>query len=286
VRPRGDRWRLAASGALVVDLDLEDPHEVQSVVRHLRPLWIFSVAAHGCYSWQTDRARMERVNVEAVDALLDAAGAAGTERLVHAGTSSEYGFKDHAPGEAEPVEPTTDYAVTKAAGTALVTNAGRGHLETVVLRVYSAYGPREESARLIPTLLLAALEGSLPPLVDPNVARDFVYVDDVVEAFMRAARLPLESGSIFNVASGTQTSIGDLVQIVRELFGVTVEAAWNTMPSRTWDTSTWVGNPETIHRELGWLPRVGLADGLRHTAEWLKANPYPASRDGDVLGRT
>lgn len=226
---------------------------------------------------------MTRVNVDALAALLEAARNVGTERLVHAGTSSEYGLKNHAPDEDEVLEPASDYAVTKARASELVTQGARNGLETVVLRLYSAYGPWEDPGRLVPTLLTAARQNMLPPLVDPQIARDFVFVQDVVDAFVLAARLPVARGAVYNVASGTQTTIGEVVQTVRRLFHVTAEPAWNQMAARSWDTSTWVGKVDKVRRDLNWTPRVGLEEGLRRTARWLD-DPQLASRYADASG--
>jgi nucleoside-diphosphate-sugar epimerase len=272
LRPGGDDWRLDGVACERLELDLEDREQMTAAVHEARPDWIFSLGAHGAYSWQTDRARMVRVNVDAVSALLEAGAAIGAERLIHAGTSSEYGVKDHAPDESEPVQPTSDYAETKAAATQLLAAARRGRPTTVVLRLYSAYGPWEEPGRLVPTLVEAALHASLPPLVDPTVARDFVYVDDVVSAFMLAARSNVEDGSVFNVASGTQTTIRDIVSTARRVFAVSAAPEWGSMPDRAWDTGTWVGRPERIRRALGWTPTVSLEEGLRRMGTWLEGN--------------
>ena len=75
------------------------------------------------------------------------------------------------------------------------------------LRIYSAFGPWEDARRLVPSLIEHGLRGKLPPLAAPNVARDFVYVDDVVDAFLSAATVEgLEPGAIFNIGTGRQTT--------------------------------------------------------------------------------
>src|SRR5262249_43082629 len=145
--------------------------------------------AHGAYTWQTDRERILGVNFFGLRNLLEACRETGVEVLVNAGSSSEYGAKDHAPTEDEAPEPNSDYAVAKAAATMLAGHLGRsGPTRVVALRLYSAYGPWEEPARLVPRLVAFGLRGELPPLVSPELARDFVYVDDVTDAFVLAAR--------------------------------------------------------------------------------------------------
>jgi nucleoside-diphosphate-sugar epimerase len=201
-------------------------------------------------------------------------------RLVNAGSSSEYGRKDHAPSETEPVEPNSLYAVTKVAATHLCRLAGATYGQsTITLRLYSVYGPWEEPGRLMPTLVERALAGCLPPLVDPNVARDFVWVQDACDAFIAAASADLpDGGSILNLASGTQTSLRSLVELVRRLFTVEVEPAWGSMERRSWDTTVWVGQPDAAADTLGWRARTPLDRGLPQLAEWLQERPDLAAR--------
>lgn len=282
VRPGSDRWRLAGSAGLDVELDVEQPQMVHAVLEDIRPEWVFNLAAHGAYSWQTDQARMSRINVSAVQTLLAAGAAAGVRRFVHAGSSSEYGFKDHPPDEQEVLEPSSPYGSTKAAGTELVRRAAAEGVGTVALRLYSVYGPWEEPGRFVPTLLTHARARTLPPLVDRLTARDFVFVDDVVDAFLRAARSTV-SGVVYNVASGVQHTIGDVVAIAERMFHLDAEARWNTMPARSWDTATWVGKTDKIRRDLQWQAAVELEDGLRRTAEWLHATPAAVERYAAAL---
>jgi UDP-glucose 4-epimerase len=250
IRPGGDPWRLDGLDIEVVEADVR-----QGVPGGFD--LVFHLAAHGAYSWQEDEQEIRETNVRGTENAL----AAG-ERVVVAGSSSEYGPKAYAPTEDEPLEPNSPYGAAKAAATSLAVERG-----AVVLRLYSAYGPWEEPNRLVPTLLGRALRDELPPLVSPRVARDFVYVADVCEAFVRAA--DAEPGRVYNVGSGKQRTVAEVVETVRKLAGVHAEPQWGSMPDRRWDTETWVANAERIRRELGWEPRIGLEEGLRRTLEWL-----------------
>jgi len=283
VRPGAPAWRLdGVPDARRLDLDVGDPDAVAPAVERVRPEWVFHLAAHGAYSWQTDAREMVRVNVGGTVALVDACADAGSVALVHAGTSSEYGYCDHAPTEDEAPQPNSAYAVTKAAATLYCAYAAReNRLPASSLRVYSAYGPWEEPGRLMPTLVALALQGRLPPLVDPATARDFVHVDDVVEALLLAAAhagRAAKSDAIWNVGSGTQATLRDLVALVRSAFDVDAEPEWGSAPARPWDTDTWVADASRIRRELGWAPAQSLERGLRGLGEWLAGEPALAAR--------
>jgi len=280
VRPGADAWRLDGVGAEVRELDLEDLGALRRAVAAIRPRIVFNLAAHGAYSWQTDLERMLRVNVLATAALREAAAAAGVERIVHAGSSSEYGFQDHPADELDALAPNSDYAATKAAATHLLAQSAPPGPLTCVLRLYSVYGPWEEPGRLIPTLVAAAARGMLPPLADPAISRDFVYVEDAVDALLAAASRPLAHSTVINVSTGAQTTLAELVAVARDLFGVRAEPVWGTMAPRAWDTSVWSGRPDRARALLGWEAATSLAAGLERTAEWLRADEERAARYG------
>jgi dolichol-phosphate mannosyltransferase len=256
VRPGGDPWRLAGLDVELVEADVRErvPGGFDLV---------FHLAAHGAYSWQEDEAAIRETNVQGTRNAVRAG-----RHVVVAGSSSEYGLKPYAPAEDEPLEPNSAYAAAKAEATSLALEDG-----AVVLRLYSAYGPWEDPDRLVPTLLARGLEGELPPIVSPTVARDFVHVDDVCSAFLLAAGA--DGGRVYNVGSGRQTTVAEVVELARRLLDLDAEPQWGSMPDRAWDTETWLANPERIRRELGWQARIGLEDGLARTLAWLRSEAPP-----------
>ena len=146
VRPEHQRWRIAdiERDVHVRVVDLGDRAAAHEAIQAVRPAWVFNLMARGAYATQTDSDDIVRTNVTATIHLLDAARAAGIEAFVQAGSSSEYGFKDHAPRENEAVAPNSVYAVTKAAATHYGQMVARQHdLHVVTLRLYSVYGPAE-----------------------------------------------------------------------------------------------------------------------------------------------
>jgi dolichol-phosphate mannosyltransferase len=129
----------------------------------------------------------------------------------------------------------------------------------------------------MPAMIVSGLAGRLPPLVDPRVARDYVYVDDVSEAFVRAAVKPHpEPGPVFNVGTGKQTTIRQVVDVARRVLGIAEKPKWGTMPNRTWDTSVWVSDSRAIRRTLGWKPRYSFERGFRQMVAWMRAEPERA----------
>jgi nucleoside-diphosphate-sugar epimerase len=273
LRPAHQRWRIAdVEGDLRLHIvDVNDRAAVLRTLRELRPEWVFNLMAHGAYSSQTDPDEIVRTNLLGTIHLLDAAQASGAEAFVQAGSSSEYGFQDHAPREDEPVAPNSLYAVSKVAATHYGQMIARQRdFQVVTLRLYSVYGPFEEPTRLIPTLIRHGLAGKLPPLVAPDTARDFIYVEDVEEACVRAAQLGGQKrGAVYNVGTGRQTTIRQAVEALRRALPIADEPVWGTMGGRSWDTNVWVADGRALHDQLGFTPRWSFEDGLRATIAWM-----------------
>jgi UDP-glucose 4-epimerase len=282
LRPGSDSWRLREIRAEldVHETDLRDGEAVRSAVESAEPDWIFHLAAHGAYSWQTDARGIFESNVLGTLNLAEACVRRGFDAFVHAGSSSEYGYKDHAPSEEEAPEPNSSYAVAKVTATLLCRHLALEHgLHLTTLRLYSVYGPWEDPRRLMPTLVAYGLRGELPRLVGPDTARDFVHVDDVCDALLLAAGKSVsDSSGIYNVGSGTQTSLRRVVELAREVFHISVAPDWGSHEPRPWDAEVWVSDPSKIKRELGWQPQRDLASGLAGLASWLAADPALSER--------
>jgi len=293
VRPGGDRWRIRdiEQEAKVVQVDLADAGAVERALRPACPDWVFHLAAYGAYPAQTDAERMVRTNIAGAMNLVQACLKIGFEAFVNTGSSSEYGFKQKAAPETECLEPNSDYGWTKAAATLFCQHSARRHkVQIPTLRLYSVYGPFEEPTRLMPSLVVRGLRGQLPPLADRTIARDYVYIDDVCEAYLKAATTPgQEPGAIYNVGSGVQTTLGEVVQIAKKQLRIDAECNWGAMPNRSWDTNVWLSDVQKIQRELAWKAEVDLPDGFGRLADWLGKKEELLSlyekRTLDVAGR-
>jgi len=276
VRDGYKKWRI--EGLLphlrLHQLDLLDNDRLDNEVYRIRPDWVFHLATYGAYSWQDDSTQAVNTNYRSTVNLLEACLRNGFEAFVHTGSSSEYGIKDHAPAEHEALDPNSYYAATKAAATLFCRYAAQRHKRPVItLRLYSVYGPFEEPDRLIPQMILKGLAGEFPPLTDPGVARDFVFTGDVVQAYLGIAEsaASLLPGEVYNVGTGTQTTIKDVAEIAKEVFALKVEPVWGSMPNRSWDTSVWVANNRKLCA-LGWKPQYEFRAGFLETVAWFQQN--------------
>ncbi len=116
------------------------------------------------------------------------------------------------------------------------------------------------------------LQGQYPPLVNPAISRDFLYVDDCTRAFVRAALTTCRQapGRSFNIATGVKTTLGEVATVAQGVFGIAAPPAFGSMPERKWDLPDWYGDPRRAAAELGWTSRIAFRDGLAATATWEK----------------
>jgi polyisoprenyl-phosphate glycosyltransferase len=268
-------WRLEGIDQRhILEVDLNDLAAVRNFAETLHPATVFDCVAYGAYSFETDHELIYRTNFNALVAILETLAQTGRlQAFVHAGSSSEYGTNSAGPAEEDPALPNSHYAVSKVAASSYISFAGKvRRIPAVNLRLYSVYGPYEDSSRLIPGLVRQGLEKSYPPFVNPDTARDFVYVDDVCEAFiLAAARMtPDLYGESFNIGSGRQTTIRELAEASRELFSIGEPPQFGEMQGRQWDLTTWYADPRKAEARLGWTARTRLPEGLAATAAWMR----------------
>jgi nucleoside-diphosphate-sugar epimerase len=177
--------------------------------------------------------------------------------------------------ETDVLEPTDFYGVSKAAATMFCQYSSKlNNLPITTLRFFAVYGPYEEPTRLIPTVIRDCLLGRDPRLLSPFSVRDFIFIEDVVNALLKATSVGKKSyGQIYNVGYGKQYSIPDVVSMIIRLTGAKVRPLWGRAQKREKaEPKCWVSNISKIKECLGWQPRHDLEEGLKETIHWFKKN--------------
>ena len=219
----------------------------------------------------------DRANVAGTLTVLSAAQGAGVGRVVLASSSSVYGGSEVVPTpESAALRPRSPYAVTKLAGEHYARVFWELHgLETVCLRYFNVYGPRQrpdsEYAAVIPLFVEALLRGADPHVHgDGRQSRDFTFVADAVQANLRAAGAPAAgcAGRAFNVARGEPASLLDLLDILAGELGVTPHPTHG--PTRAGDVRHSHADISAARAALGYEPEVPLRDGLVRTLAWFR----------------
>jgi len=273
IRKKAKLWRIQdlLDRVQIHSSDLSDQAQLTRQLHLIKPSIIYHLAAYGAYPQQTYRTLINQTNYFGTLNLLQASLSIPYTLFVNTGSSSEYGFKNHPMAETDLPEPNSDYAVSKVAATLLCAQvAKQTHKPIVTFRPFAVYGPWEEPNRLVPNLMKSLFYQQPLALVAPKVARDFVYIDDVVKLYLSINQLAKQGGQYFNLGTGRQSTIQQIVAVAEQISRRTLQSEWGTLPQRSWDANCWVANMTQTNQLLNWQARYSLAAGLQKTWTWFK----------------
>lgn len=264
--------------AQLIEHDITQPG-LSGIVRELAPVAVIHCAAQVSVAASVDDPVKDAdVNVGGTVNLLQACRAAGVRAFVFASSAAVYGQPQAQPlTETAPTLPLSPYGCSKLAGEAYVRAlAGAAGMGWAVCRPANIYGPGQQAGgdgAVVPGFLRRMLQGVDPVINgDGGQTRDFVYVDDAAEGFVKALRVALSapgSGGVYHISSGERTSINRLWELCAAAVGWTRPPRYG--PARAGDIRDSVLSPERAQSALGWRPHVSLVDGIARTAAWWQA---------------
>jgi nucleoside-diphosphate-sugar epimerase len=261
--------------------DIADARAVGAAVKTASPHVVFhSAMAGGHPRNEAERDEMLRTSVFGTASILEASWNAGVARFVHLGSWLEYPSRASPLREDVPADPASFRGVAKAAATHLSRQFSRERSwPLAVLRLFSVFGPWETSTRFVPSAIRAALDGGALPLTPPGVCRDYVFVDDVVEACLLAAVADIRPGEVINVGSGEEHSNEEVVALVERASGRAVSVRPGEHPLGPQDGVHCAAEIRRAREVLGWAPRHSLAQGITRFVEWVRRHEYGARSD-------
>ncbi|MFN7949651.1 MAG: SDR family oxidoreductase [Blastocatellia bacterium] len=216
-------------------------------------------------------------NVNGTFNVLMAARDAGVKRVVYAASSSAYGETEELPKrETMLPSPLSPYAAAKLVGEYYCQVFTRVYgLETVALRYFNVFGPRQDPTSpysgVISKFVTSLLSGEAPVIFgDGEQSRDFTYIDNVVDANLRAAEAPAAAGEVMNVAIGERITLNQLLAELQQIIGTNLKASY--AETRAGDVRHSLADISKAQRLLGYTPLVGLAEGLQRTVAWYREN--------------
>ena len=275
IRKTSDTWRIRdiLNEVNVIPIDITEYKKLKDSLKEIRPNIVFHTATYGGNAEQKNTEKIIKTNVIGTVNLVRSCRDIDLNLFVNTGSSSEYGIKDSAMTESCLLEPVTEYGVSKAAATLYCqTITCTEKLPVVTLRLFSPYGRYEQKSRLVPSLILAALQKINPRIASRQFVRDFIFVEDVLDAYEAVITLKNASGKIFNIGSGQQHSVGEVGDMIVGLLGnevtceVGIPQAWKNEPT------FWQADIQRAKSELDWEPKYSLGNGLAATIDWFKVN--------------
>jgi UDP-glucose 4-epimerase len=233
------------------------------------------------YSYVAPRSYVD-TNITGTLNVLEAVRRHDVPRMINTSTSEVYGTPDTIPiTETHPLRGQSPYSATKIAADKLCEAFARSFETPVVtLRPFNTYGPRQSARAVIPTVLSQLLSGASQLRVGAtSPRRDFTFVTDTCAGFVRAAVADLDPGETVQLGTGSTYSIGEVIQMCLQVTGSTAEVVTDEDRIRPAGSEVEVllSDPTKAKDLLGWSPTIGLDEGLRRTAEWLRPQSDPQS---------
>jgi NAD dependent epimerase/dehydratase len=195
-------------------------------------------------------------------------------RMIHTSTSEVYGTARYAPiDEAHPLQGQSPYSASKIGADKLAESFYCAYnLPVVTVRPFNTYGPRQSARAIIPTIITQVLGSNTLKLGNLESTRDFTYVDDTVDGFIKAAQTAGVEGQTFNLGTGSEIRVGELAEKIMQLAGRQVEIqveALRMRPDRS-EVMRLISDNSLARKALDWTPRVSLDVGLGRVIEWLR----------------
>jgi len=279
VRPESNFWRIEPIKKKVKlhYINLTNTEDVNKFILNLKPQIILHFAAYGVYqSKQQDVKLTIDTNLLGTVNLVNALSKIKFDCLIYTGSSSEYGIKNRPMKESDILNPVNLYGITKAAATMYCQYMSKKlDLPIVIMRPFAVYGYFEDKDRLIPTVIKACLTNTELNLSTSYSVRDFIFIEDIIDAYLKAINsIQKIQGEIFNLGTGEQTEIAQIVNFVKQFAHSLIEPHYGKVMPAQIEPKTWIADILKAKKLLNWQPKYDLGVGLRKDVEWFKKNLF------------
>ena len=255
-----------------VEGDLLDIEGLRRTVHRLQPTHIFHLAAVTSSERGFSTAKeMIQTNILGTVNLLQALEGIPYTCFVHTGSAEEYGNGTSPFHESDLLLPVSPYSASKSGATLFCQMYQRTfQAPIVVLRPFLVYGPGQLPDKLIPQAILAALENRSFPMTSGKQTREFTYIDDIVDGYLKAAVTPAAVGETINLGTGTSIAVLEVVQLIQKLTNSRMSLEIGALPSRPSEIMDYRCDNSKARNILSWTPEVSLEDGLKKTIAWYR----------------
>jgi NAD dependent epimerase/dehydratase len=252
--------------------DLRDHRAVHELLRGANVVFHLAALIGIPYSYVSPNDVVE-TNVFGTLNVLNAVRDLDVQRMIHTSTSEVYGTAQYAPiDEAHPLRGQSPYSASKIGADKLAESYYRSFGTPVAtVRPFNTYGPRQSARAVIPTIIAQALTCNVIKMGSLKPRRDFTFVRDTVDGFIRVAAAPACLGEVINIGSGVDVTVGEVVQHIEQIIGRSVQVELDDSrirPAKS-EVMRLVCDNRKAAQLAGWKPRAALDQGLRETIEWI-----------------
>lgn len=275
-RKQSNLWRIKdiISDLDVHMVDLDNFNALKQKIKKIKPDIVYHFATYGVYPSQTSITTMIKTNITCTINLMHVLNDYGTlDKFVNLGSSFEYGPKTNAIKENQCVNPVSPYSITKVSQTQFAKYyATKYNFSIVTLRLFYPYGMYEQPGRLISDIMSATIQNKILSLSSPYPRRDFIFIDDVINALLKVTKTPKINGEIFNIGGGREYSVGEIVNLVQKITHKDIQISYDDKNQRDFDKLGGRGftNLEKTKKILNWKPTHSIKQGLAKTYDWYK----------------
>lgn len=260
-------------GLEIVCGDVRDPAFCRQICQGVDTVFHLAALIAIPYSYQAPDSYVD-TNIRGTLNICQAARDAGVGRLIHTSTSEVYGTAQYVPiDEKHPLQPQSPYSASKIAADAMAMSFFNAFdLPVTIARPFNTYGPRQSARAVIPTIISQIAAGQQQiQLGDVTPTRDFNFVEDTCRGFLALAQCDAAIGDTVNIGSNFEISVGDTLNLIKQLMGSEVEFitdAQRIRPEKSEVNRLWCDNRK-IHALTGFAPQVTLQQGLQRTIDWF-----------------
>lgn len=256
----------------IISGDVRDPHFCRKVTQDVDTVFHLAALIAIPYSYVAPDSYVD-TNVKGTLNICQAALDNGVQRVIHTSTSEVYGTARYVPiDEKHPLQPQSPYSASKIGADAMAMSYFNAfNLPLTIARPFNTYGPRQSARAVIPTIITQIASGMKQiKLGDTTPTRDFNYVADTCRGFIELARCEQAIGETVNIGSNYEISVGDTLNLIKELMGSDVEFITDDQrirPEKSEVFRLWCDNTR-IRTLTGFEPRHDIRDGLQRTIDW------------------
>ncbi len=259
----------------IISGDLRDLPAVQQAVKGVERIFHLGALIAIPYSY-LHPAEVVETNVIGTLNVLLAARDLGISKVIHTSTSEVYGTALRVPiDENHPLQGQSPYSASKIGADKLAESFYCAYeLPVVTVRPFNTFGPRQSARAVIPTIISQALTREVLHLGSLDTKRDFTYVSDTVAGFICAAEAQNVEGQVFNLGTGSEVTIGELVQIIGRIVGrnlKVIQEGQRLRPGKS-EVMRLLSDNRKARKYLGWQPKVSIEQGLGQTVDWIRRN--------------